>query len=123
MADTLSRRYVLLFSLDAKILGFEFIKYLYEIDENFDNVFKACEREAFDKFYKHDGFLFRENKLCVPRSSVRELLVKEAHRGGFMRHFGVHKTLDVLLVPFFLPHMRQDIECFYQICIVCKKAK
>ena len=40
--------------------------------------------------------MFRENKLCVPNSSMRELLVHEAHRGGLMGHFGVRKTLDVL---------------------------
>ena len=33
---------------------------------------------------------------CVPVSSLRELLVREANGGGLMGHFGVTKTLDVL---------------------------
>ena len=45
---------------------------------------------------KHDGFLFRENKLCIPNCSVRDLLVRESHGGGLMGHFGVNKTLGVL---------------------------
>lgn len=31
--------------------------------------------------------------LCVPKGFIRELLVKEAHKGGLMGHFGVSKTL------------------------------
>ena len=40
--------------------------------------------------------MFKENRLCVPVSSLRELLVREAHESGLMGHFGVTKTLDVL---------------------------
>ena len=37
----------------------------------------------------------------VPNSSICELLVREAHGGGLMGHFGVRKTLDVLHEHFF----------------------
>ena len=53
----------------------------------------ACNKTTFENFYKHDGYLFRGNKLCVPNCSMRELLVRQAHGGGLMRHFGVRKTL------------------------------
>jgi hypothetical protein len=92
MADALSRRYALLSILDTKLLGFEYIKDLYAQDSNFGGVFNACEKVVFGKFYRHDGFLFWENKLCVPMCSLRELLVREAHGGGLMGHFGVAKT-------------------------------
>uniref|UniRef100_A0A2N9I9G7 Reverse transcriptase domain-containing protein n=1 Tax=Fagus sylvatica TaxID=28930 RepID=A0A2N9I9G7_FAGSY len=42
-------------------------------------VFGAYEKAAFGKFYRLDGYLFKENRLCVPNSSMRELLVLEAH--------------------------------------------
>ncbi|KAL6346533.1 hypothetical protein AAG906_000151 [Vitis piasezkii] len=35
-----------------------------------------------------DGYLFKENRLCVPNSSMCELLVCEAHGSGLMGHFG-----------------------------------
>ncbi|KAH9734747.1 Endonuclease [Citrus sinensis] len=89
VADALSRRYALISTLNAKLLGFEYIKELYVNDPDFANVFNACEKVAFGKFYRHDGFLFRENKLCVPHSSLRELVVHEAHGGGLMGHFGI----------------------------------
>uniref|UniRef100_A0A2N9HQK0 Integrase catalytic domain-containing protein n=1 Tax=Fagus sylvatica TaxID=28930 RepID=A0A2N9HQK0_FAGSY len=58
---------------------------LYVNDDDFTSVFGACEKAAFGKFYRLDGYLFRENRLCVPNSSMRELLVREAHGGGLPR--------------------------------------
>ena len=60
VVDALSRRYTLLTSLDAKFLGFEYIKKLYENDSNFNSIYHACEHVAFEKFYRHDGYLFKE---------------------------------------------------------------
>ena len=50
---------------------------------------------------RHDGFLFKENKLCVPNCSLRELLVREAHERGLMGHFRITKTLEVLHEHFY----------------------
>uniref|UniRef100_A0A7N2M5G4 Reverse transcriptase n=1 Tax=Quercus lobata TaxID=97700 RepID=A0A7N2M5G4_QUELO len=96
VTDALSRRYALLSTLDAKLLGFEHIKELYAEDHEFCEEYRACEKIASGKFFKLDGFLFRENKLCVPNCSMRELLVQESHGGGLMGHFGVAKTLAIL---------------------------
>ena len=93
VADALSRRYVLISTLDAKLFGFEHIKELYLLDQDFSEEYACCERAAHDNFFRHDGFLFQENKLCIPNCSIRDLLVKESHSGGLMGHFGVAKTL------------------------------
>ncbi|KAJ8767539.1 hypothetical protein K2173_017608 [Erythroxylum novogranatense] len=63
IADALSRRYTLISTLSSKLLGFEYIRDLYASDSDFGNVFDACEHAAFQRFYRHDGYLFRENKL------------------------------------------------------------
>jgi hypothetical protein len=65
VADALSQRYALLSILDTQLLGFKYIKDLYVQDSDFGDVFNACEKVAFGKFYRHDGFLFQENKLCA----------------------------------------------------------
>ncbi|KRY02784.1 Transposon Ty3-I Gag-Pol polyprotein [Trichinella patagoniensis] len=77
----------------------------------------------WNKFVVNDGFVFRANKLCVPASSVRLLLLQEAHGGGLMGHFGVKKTEDVLATHFFWPKMRRDVERFIARCTTCQKAK
>jgi hypothetical protein len=59
-----------------------------------------------------DGLLYHANKLCVLASSVRLLVLQEAHGGGLMGHFGVKKTDDVLAAHFFWSKMRRDVECY-----------
>jgi hypothetical protein len=64
VTDALSRMYVLLSTLDASFLRFEHIKELYRDDSDFANVYNACETSTFGKFYRHDGYLFKESR-CV----------------------------------------------------------
>ena len=77
------------------MLGFEYIKDLYAQDYDFCDVFNACEKMSFGKFYRQKGFCI-EKINCVPMCSLRELLVGEAHGGGLMGHFGVAKTIGIL---------------------------
>ena len=66
VADALSRRYVFLTSMSAKMLGFEYVKEMYANDIDFSVVYMACDKGVVDKFYKHDGYLFREaNCVCL----------------------------------------------------------
>jgi hypothetical protein len=98
VAEALSRMYALLSTLDVKLFGFEHIKELYVEDHEFCEEYTACEKIASGKFFRLDGFLFRENKLCVPNCSMRELFVQESHGGGLMGHFGVAKTLAICIL-------------------------
>jgi len=110
VADALLRWYVLLHTMNTRLLGFEYVKELYDNDSDFAEIYNACGHSAFGKFYLMDGYLFKENRLCVPASSLHELLVREAHGGGLMGHFGVEKTLDVLHEHFYWPKMKRDVQ-------------
>jgi transposase InsO family protein len=124
IADALSRRYTLLSQLDFKIFGLETIKEQYAHDDDFKDVLLNCkEGRTWNKFILNDGFVFRANKLCIPASSVRLLLLQEAHGGGLMGHFGVKKTEDILATHFFWPKMRRDVERYVARCTACQKAK
>ncbi|XP_025685360.1 uncharacterized protein [Arachis hypogaea] len=123
VADALSWRYALITTLTSKLLGFEFLKELYVTDSDFSAIYASCEHSAFNKFYRHESFLFRGNRICVPACSTRDLLVLESHNEGLMGHFGVHKTLDVLSENFYWPRMRRDVEKFCAKCVACKQAK
>jgi hypothetical protein len=123
VADALSRRYVLLNTLNTKLLGFKYIKELYLDDHDFRAIYDTCKVSAKDKYFRHDGFLFKENKLCVPNCSLCELLVREAHGGGLMGHFGITKTLEVLHKHFYWPNMKRDVQRMCDRCITCRQAK
>jgi hypothetical protein len=124
VADALSRRCALITQLDTKVLGLESIKTLYAADADFKEPFSRCiDGKGWDKYYVHDGFLFRTNKICIPACSIRPVLLQEAHEGGLAGHFGVKKTLDMLSDHFFWPHMRRDVQRHVGCCIICLKAK
>ncbi|KAH0661900.1 hypothetical protein KY285_026809 [Solanum tuberosum] len=108
-------------------MGFESLKELYSNDDDFEKVFGECQVslnrcvQVFKKgneartprFELKEGYLFRNGKVCVPMFSWRELLVKEAHNGSLMGHFGVSKTLAILSEHFFWPKMIRDVERIY----------
>ncbi|XP_060210611.1 uncharacterized protein LOC132637556 [Lycium barbarum] len=48
---------------------------------------------------------------------------REAHCGGLTGHFGVPKTLDILVEHFFWPGMRKDVEKVCSQCLECKQDK
>ena len=72
VADALSIRYALVSTLNAKLLRFEYVKELYANDDDFAGVYGTCEKVAFGKFCRLDGYLFRENRHCVPNISMHE---------------------------------------------------
>ena len=110
--------------LEVKVPGLENIKELYATDLVFAEPYVKCqEGKGWDKYHLHDGFLFRANKLCIPDSSIRLLLLQESHMGGLMGHFGRDKTYLLLSDHFYWPKMRRDVERFVQRCTTCHKAK
>ena len=127
VADALSRRYTLLSSLDACVLGFALLRDLYAADSDFGEIFAQCMLPtgvtSARHFFVHDGFLFKSSRLCIPACSMRGLLVLEAHGGGLMGHFGVTKTIGILKEHFYWPKMKSDVEKCCASCVVCKKAK
>ena len=124
VADALSRRNVLLNQLEVKVLGLENLKEMYNDDPEFLEPYNHCkDGKGWEKYHIHDGFLFRANKLCVPNSSVRLLLLQESHGGGLTGHFGQKKTYELLSDHFYWPKMRRDVIRFVERCVTCHKAK
>ena len=54
-------------------------------------------------FIIRDGMLFKGNQLCIPKSSMRENLIKEKHSGGLAGHFGQDKTITLVVENSYWP--------------------
>ncbi|RDX96857.1 Tf2-6, partial [Mucuna pruriens] len=103
-------RHTLLAMLETKLLGFESLKDLYGGGNNyFKKAYELCANSA------NGG-----KRLCVPRSSIKELLVREAHEDGLMSDFGECKTYETFHAHFYWPYMRRDVHHMYERCLVCK---
>ncbi|XP_074303014.1 uncharacterized protein LOC141637434 [Silene latifolia] len=110
VADALSRRYSLLNVLDVRLLGFEALKDCYEHDPDFGETFEIRKSRNHDEFIIPDGFLFKGNRLYVPKLPTRELLIREAHEGGLGGHFGVNTTVDILKEHFHWPQLQRVMQ-------------
>lgn len=106
MADALSRRVHLLTMLKNEKVGFVVLLEQYPLDEDFSNVWKKCQEGLPPSdFHVQQGFLFKGNTLCIPRSSLREHCIRELHSNGMAAHPGWGKTLSVLAERFYWPRM------------------
>lgn len=101
MADALSIRYVLLFTLEIKVFDLEHIKDLNQNNYEFSFKFFSCEHVAQNGYFRHNDYLFKEKRLYVLKGSIRELLVREAYKGRLMGNFGISKTLYLLQKHFY----------------------
>ena len=88
VANMQSWMYILILWLNAKLMGFVLITSQYLDVPNFAIIYLACEKRFVNGFDKHEGYLFRFGRLCIPKGSIGELLVREAYDGGIARHFG-----------------------------------
>ena len=70
------------------MVGFDEVKNLYHEDHDFAEAWKDCkepvtvDRTRWLDYLIQDGLLFKGSQLCIPRSSMRENLIKEKHSGG-----------------------------------------
>ena len=57
---------------------------------------EKCHNPDVGDYYILKGFPFKGNQLCIPRTSVRDSLIKGFHEGGLAGHFGIEKTTSLV---------------------------
>jgi len=106
--------------LEHKDLHFHFIKALYVEDEDF----RMALEDPLPLFLSHYkmAFFFKGNKLCIPKSPRRHLIVNKAHGRASVGHFGINKTLEILKEHFYWPRLVAMSKVITR-CTTCLMAK
>jgi hypothetical protein len=81
------------------------MKDLYIEDVDFGQVYIAYEHPTFNKFYRVYGYLFKEKRLCLSNYFIRELVVRETHRGGLIGQFCHYLITDEITYNIFVGYM------------------
>ena len=85
--------------MSAHVIGFDRLKDEYSTCLGFgiidDEVSNGNYHEYVD-FFVENSYLFKVTKLCIPRTSFRDLLIWETHASGLAEHFGRDKTIALV---------------------------
>jgi hypothetical protein len=78
--DALRHRVTLLSVMSVEVTGFERLKEEYESCSEFGEIYLTLRDEnhrVINGYHVQDGYLFWDNKLCIPKKSVRDFLIWE----------------------------------------------
>ena len=126
VADALSPRAHLLTLVRVQVTRFESLKDSYSTCLNFGPIVHALELGTSHEhrdYLRTKVYLFFKNRLCVPRTSLRDQLTWECHSRGLVGQFGRDKTITAVEHQFYWPSLKRDVGNIVAQCRVCPFAK
>lgn len=107
VVDALSKRNTVLSILRTEVIDFESMKDLYATDEDFFDIWDQCKSNTELQWFRiHEGFLFKNARLCISQTFLRLKLIRELHAGGLAGHFGRDKILAQVESRYFWPGIK-----------------
>ena len=122
VVDALSRVNLIMQELQAGVVGFEEMVDMYKEDTKFKEIYAAVKNPAVHNrsqwldYLIQGGLLFKSNKLCIPKCSMMENIIKEKHSGGLPGHFRQDMTFSQVNSFYYWPKMQTDTKRFVEKC-------
>ena len=88
-----------------------------KISELFMHLF--LQKKAMDDYYLFHKFFM----LCIPKCSIKDLLLREAHGGALMGHLRINTVYKMLHKHFFWPKTKHDVHKYCSKCFKRKETK
>jgi len=115
--------------MSVAVVSLECLKGLYEEDANFAEAWKACiepwsmDETPFLEYHIQEGFLFKNQQLCILQNSIWLNLIRELHGGSLGGHCGMDKTTSMVKEQYIWPNINKDVSKFVECCRVCQLDK
>ena len=90
---------------------------------DFGRVYESCKQSYFLPFSIFNGFIFKNNGLCVSCCSLRLTILAKAHGGSLGGHFGREKTLALVQSNFYWLKCKRDVDRHVKQCLMCHLVK
>ncbi|XP_016191980.1 uncharacterized protein LOC107632852 [Arachis ipaensis] len=129
VADALSRKslYAAWMMLREKELlrAFQELLKVHRDNETLHKVLPAVEQgKQWRALEGHDGLWRFKNEIVVPDiGDLRQRILKEAHKSGFLIHLGSTKMYQDLKAMFWWPGMKNDVALHVSKFLTCQKVK
>ena len=106
----------------------------YDLEDQIRQAQKKCNQVAKMKKlmaegkiegYRLDerGTLWFKDRICVPRTKLRQTILDEAHTSKYSIHPGCTKMYKDLKTRFWWKRMRRDIASYVAHCDTCRRVK
>ena len=77
IVDVLSKRATLLSTMASRVIAFDALKETYAIEDDFSTIWAKCSsQENSEDFLISYGYLFKNSRLYIPKTSLGEVIIK-----------------------------------------------
>lgn len=103
MIHALSMKHILVSNLQYSLQDFDHFKELFASNEDFSTIWEQCLLKNKMDFHIVDGYMFKGNKLCIPKTYLRYYIIQYLDLVGLVAHIARDKTTIFIARRYYWP--------------------